>query len=834
MSYTSYSPETDLPVTGTGQSGAGRTGADPGGAGLAVAGSTGEALGLVLAGMQGGVDVRGFQAGIEAGQRALGNRAFVNWVEALQSGEREAPLQLMGKKKKKPVAAELEAGSGEQAAGATGAAGTGAEGTVVPGPEAAQPQATGTTPGVEPEPREDAAGGVKKKKKKSRVQVALNTLREEGVAAFRGYVEAEIGETGLLRTLEERITRAEDLAGVVKEALGVVEGRMRLLDPLLPASAGASCAEIAVIAPVKSNYSLREMLLFDACGKGDTGQFKRYLGHVKPSQRNVDVNVSDEYGTLLGHAAYDGHAGIVEALLRRPDIDVNLGQHLAATPLFCAAQLGHAEVVKLLLDARGINVNLATSEGATPLYIAAQNGRVEVVRLLLAAPGINVNLRTLLMEGTPLTVALQEGHVEVAKLLLAAPGIDIHVRAADGATTLYVAAQHDTPGIVEQLVRRGADVNLALTSGETPLGAAAYRGYVGVVRTLLQAPGIEVDKANISGITALSATIVGGYKDIVSLLLRKRADPNKPDLKGITPLHYACLYGDMDIVEMLLHEKGDPDAEVGKPGAINRTPYNIAELMGRRSIMGLLERHRQSQAALAVGVEALPGKLESVDGRSAASPDPPGQTASADKSPSPPSTPLAQAKVALRQEVLRKHQADNFDMEAGIHLLEDINDARDLDRMCALYNRLAHIERQEERALRRGRRTGLYRSRVTARARANTAAPVFALGGKTGLDAERVEDGIKRHLLRKYHRFVSQAVNDMEFGRGKPTTGHKGLWHASAGIPGVGSCSVFYYLEGPGESIRIVGIGHHVERAAYRLDYATEELGGSGHILRIA
>ena len=186
MSYTSYSPETDLPVTGTGQSGAGRTGAGPGGAGLAVAGSTGEALGLVLAGMQGGVDVRGFQAGIEGGQRALGNRAFLNWVQALQSGERGAPLQLMGKKKKKPVAAEVEAGTGEQAAAATGDVVTGTEGTAAPRPEAAQPQATGTTPGVEPEPLEGVAGGVKKKKKKSRVQVALNTLREEGVGGVQG------------------------------------------------------------------------------------------------------------------------------------------------------------------------------------------------------------------------------------------------------------------------------------------------------------------------------------------------------------------------------------------------------------------------------------------------------------------------------------------------------------------------------------------------------------------------------------------------------------------------------------------------------------------------
>ena len=111
---------------------------------------------------------------------------------------------------------------------------------------------------------------------------------------------------------------------------------------------------------------------------------------------------------------------------------------------------------------------------------------------------------------------------------------------------------------------------------------------------------------------------------------------------------------------------------------------------------------------------------------------------------------------------------------------------------------------------------------------------MFALGRKTGLDAERVEVEIKRHLGQGYHRFVSQAVNDMEFGRGKATSGYPGLRHASAGVAGVGSCSVFYYLDGSGEQLRVVGIGHHVGPAAYRLDYAAGELGAAGRILRIA
>ena len=113
-------------------------------------------------------------------------------------------------------------------------------------------------------------------------------------------------------------------------------------------------------------------------------------------------------------------------------------------------------------------------------------------------------------------------------------------------------------------------------------------------------------------------------------------------------------------------------------------------------------------------------------------------------------------------------------------------------------------------------------------------APRYALGEKADLDAEAVEDEIKGHLEQAYHRFVSQAVNDMEFGRGKPTSGYPGLLHASAGIMGLRSCSVFYYTGAEQNLIRIVGIGHHLDRATYRLDYAIEGLGSRGQKLRIA
>ena len=149
--------------------------------------------------------------------------------------------------------------------------------------------------------------------------------------------------------------------------------------------------------------------------------------------------------------------------------------------------------------------------------------------------------------------------------------------------------------------------------------------------------------------------------------------------------------------------------------------------------------------------------------------------------------PLAQGKQALVRDILRKLDRDTLEPLEGIRMMMDVKRVDSLDGVCAIYNRLAGIERQRERARRRGVRHGwLAISTSTPAPAPEGADPRFALDSASELDAEGVEVEIRRHLSQRYHRFVSQAVNNMEFGRGKPTTGFPGLWHVSAGGDGGG------------------------------------------------
>ena len=769
-----------------------------------------------VSGMPDGAGPLQFMDSVRACSRQLGNRALLRWIGALSATYPErnthgiaardaqdagcpqahaAPLQFGPKKPRK----KKETPGAEATPATLPAASPQAGAPTGPGPAA-------TLPG----PETGAAAAGKKQKKKSRVQVALNTLRAEGVEAFRNYIRAEIGERELLRTLAGRIQRAEDLAGKTAGALAAIEERMQLLDPQAgphmsqaTAPARKPVVEDAVIAPVKPVLGIREFELFECCARGNARKLRDLFRHGA-----VDANTADQMGTFLCHAAFNGHAAVTRELLSLRGIDVNLAQQAGATPLYLAIQQGHVEVVRSLLSAPGININLATQFKATHLHVAAQYGRTEIVRLLLEEADIQLNAREEM-----------------------------------GATALYSASQLNYPEIAELLINRGADVNLATADGSTPLGAAAGAGNVMVVRSLLQTREILVDRANDAGVTALGIASNHGHKDVVEILLRSGADSKTASTgTGLTPLHAACLKGHEAIIRMLLDAGADMDARItsGSP----YSPYLLARLTGRQAITTLLDAYRRSKAeqpapATASMPSSLPAAIEpAIHTAESPAATPAGTVGTVgtvgQPMPEEKPDPVQMVKRALRQEVLGKLRDNDLDPLAGIRLLEGVNAAAGIDGLCALYNRLAHIERQQERARQRKAVQTVAGAAGAQAATPATAPFTYQLQDGTDLDADTVEAEIKRRLAQRYHRFVSQAVNNMEFGRGKHTPGYPGLLHTSAGIPGAGSCSVFYHFDARQKRIRIVGIGRHLDQATYELDYASGELGGRGRTLRLS
>ena len=134
------------------------------------------------------------------------------------------------------------------------------------------------------------------------------------------------------------------------------------------------------------------------------------------------------YGcTPLIMACEEGHVEIINLLLAKEDIDINLIHGTA--PLIIGAH--HPDVVKLLLDQKGIDVNCQDDFGRTALMRAARWNLLESAKLLLEREDINVNIRNVNIRGngrgrTALHLACWDPlAIEIANLLLERKDIDL-------------------------------------------------------------------------------------------------------------------------------------------------------------------------------------------------------------------------------------------------------------------------------------------------------------------------------------------------------------------------------------------------------------------------
>jgi squalene-hopene cyclase-like protein/ankyrin repeat protein len=119
----------------------------------------------------------------------------------------------------------------------------------------------------------------------------------------------------------------------------------------------------------------------------------------------------------------------------------------------------------------------------TPLFGALLRGDVAEAKRLLAS-GADPNEGRFL-GAPPLLLALMRKDTAIAQAMIA-KGADVKALDGGGSSTLMWAAtsEVDDSSMVEELLRRGVDPNLANKSGETALTWALRRGYTPIVESL--------------------------------------------------------------------------------------------------------------------------------------------------------------------------------------------------------------------------------------------------------------------------------------------------------------------------------------------------------------
>lgn len=155
----------------------------------------------------------------------------------------------------------------------------------------------------------------------------------------------------------------------------------------------------------------------------------------------------------------------------------------------------------------------------------------------------------------------------------------------------------DRPPLFQELLKRGASLNVISTVGDTPLSAAVQAGPIDLVRKCLEAG------ANPSLGDPLHYA-VGRNSDeveIIRLLCSYNAPVNTiqfqhPSARVLrhcfvrgTPLHEACRLGKIEVVKELLRQGANPNSTRMRYSDIEpTTPIDIAREEGHGHVVALL------------------------------------------------------------------------------------------------------------------------------------------------------------------------------------------------------------------------------------------------------
>lgn len=160
-----------------------------------------------------------------------------------------------------------------------------------------------------------------------------------------------------------------------------------------------------------------------------------------------------------------------------------------------------------------------------------------------------------------LWLASFKGYADVVERLIDRGAVIDRPRAGRGTTPLYVASSVGALACVRVLLKHGADVNKASSSGSVPLMVAVQNGHINVVEELVNTGEVDIDGQNEEGATPLIIAASNGHVELTRLLVESGValDTRTALNGGNTALSIAIAKGYESTVRVLLDGGANPD-----------------------------------------------------------------------------------------------------------------------------------------------------------------------------------------------------------------------------------------------------------------------------------
>ncbi|XP_055087843.1 protein phosphatase 1 regulatory subunit 12A isoform X4 [Periophthalmus magnuspinnatus] len=256
-----------------------------------------------------------------------------------------------------------------------------------------------------------------------------------------------------------------------------------------------------------------------ACSSGDTEEVLRLL------DRGADINYANVDGlTALHQACIDDNVDMVTFLVEH-GANINQPDNEGWIPLHAAASCGYMDIAEYLIS-QGANVGVVNSEGETPLDIAEEEAMEELLQNEINRQGVDIEAARKEEERVMLRDArqwLNSGQIQDVR------------HAKSGGTALHVAAAKGYVEVLKLLIQAGYDVNIKDYDGWSPLHAAAHWGKEEACRILVENL-CDMDLINKMGQTAFDVAdedVLGYLEELQkkqNLLMNEKKDAKKSPL----------------------------------------------------------------------------------------------------------------------------------------------------------------------------------------------------------------------------------------------------------------------------------------------------------------